>query len=216
MGYPKASQYLLVNFVRNLILPAQCLFCNRLGARICSNCNRQVGVDPRLVYREGRIGFSSDAYSDSAKRIIRAYKELGESELAVEIAEAMRPLLACFEEPPTLLVPIPSNQTSLRERGFNPAELLARELSSKVSGLRWANLLKRSRQTLDQSKLSPSQRQVNQSGSMVAQAGLGKVLIIDDVVTTGATIATATQVLENAGYFVQGFLTFAETEAKRV
>jgi predicted amidophosphoribosyltransferase len=170
-------------------------------------------VDPRLVYRNGLVGFATMPYNDSSQKMIRAFKELGESGLGSLMAEWMLPLLSCFTEPPTRLVPIPSNKISLRERGFNPAEVLARELCSANQSLRYENLLIRSRATLDQSKLNPDQRQENQSGSMLCQAGNERVIIVDDVVTTGATVLAASKTLEKAGHRVLGFLAFAETEA---
>jgi predicted amidophosphoribosyltransferase len=127
----------------------------------------------------------------------------------------MIPLVQCFERMPELLVPIPSNRNSVLERGYNPAELIAREISAGIPGARWSNLLGRLRETKDQSKLTPNQRQLNQSGSMAARVGKGRVLLIDDVVTTGSTLLEAKETLENSGYFVEGFITFAETEAKR-
>lgn len=165
--------------------------------------------------RGSLIGFATSSYTDDAKLALRAYKELGESELASALARPMLPLLGCFETSPTLLVPIPSNRTSMRERGFNPAELLARELALRSNGIRWANVLQRSRETDDQSKLSPAARAENQRDSMVARSGSREVLLIDDVVTTGATLLEANRTLQKAGYFVTGFITFAETEPKR-
>jgi ComF family protein len=203
-----------VSLLLDIFLPATCLFCNRLGGRVCKDCNILVGSNPRLVYRDGLVGFSACDYSEATQKLLRSYKELGESELAKVMFQSMHTLLGCFEHAPELLVPIPSNRNSLRDRGFNPAELLARELAVRNPGLIWRNLLVRSRETRDQSKLSPTERQQNQAGSMVARAGNGRVLLIDDVVTTGATLNQASQVLTAAGYFVQGFITFAETEAK--
>jgi ComF family protein len=154
-------------------------------------------------------------YNDTAQKLLRSYKELGESELARVMASAMTPLLPCFDRLPEYLVPMPSNRTSVRERGFNPAELLARELSINLPPLTWSNILSRSRETQDQSKLNPEQRAENQRASMVGRVGSGRVLLVDDVVTTGASLLEAKETLENSGYFVQGFVTFAETEAKR-
>lgn len=198
------------------ILPIRCLYCGEPAKRVCANCAGLVGASPRLVIRRDLIGFAADEYSEAAKLILRSYKELGESSLASLLAARMRPLLASFPSIPSLLVPIPSNRESLLERGFNPAELLARELSASVPGLTWRNLLTRKRKTLDQSKLAPAARASNQLGSMVAPAGNLNVLLIDDVVTTGATLLEAASTLQMAGHFVHGFLTFAETEAKKV
>jgi len=155
------------------------------------------------------------SYTPAAKVILRSFKELGESSLATVIGKCVAPLIGCFEKTPSRLVPIPSNIKSIRERGFNPAEIIAREISLNQSNLRYENLLKRSRQTLDQSKLTPVERLENQQASMIAQVGNETVILIDDVVTTGATLKTATAALESAGHLVMGFLTFAETEPKR-
>ena len=154
------------------------------------------------------------SYNERAKTLLRSYKELGESELAKTMAQTMVNLLGCFEQQPTILVPMPSNRGSISERGFNPAELIARELSLRIPGLRWSNILLRTRETKDQSKLSPAERRQNQQGSMIAKVGTGRLLLVDDVVTTGSSLLTAKETLESAGYSVTGFVTFAETEAK--
>jgi ComF family protein len=204
-----------MSLILDLLLPAKCLFCARLSARVCATCEQDIGADPRLVFRKGFVGFAAMPYNALAQTLMRCYKELGESELARLMAISMKPLLHCFDQLPELLVPMPSNRSSIRERGFNPAELLARELSLQVPALRWSNVLSRSRETRDQSKLNPEQRNLNQRGSMVGRVGSERVLLVDDVVTTGASLLTAKETLENSGYFVQGFVTFAETEAKR-
>jgi predicted amidophosphoribosyltransferase len=111
-------------------------------------------------------------------------------------------------------VPVPSNTLSLRERGFNPAEIIARELCRSLNGIGYQNLLARTRQTKDQSRLSPGQRAENQLNSMMAKVGCERVILIDDVITTGSTLKTASKTLENSGHKVIGFLTFAETESK--
>lgn len=168
-----------------------------------------------MVIRGDLIGFSAMSYSAEAKLILRSFKELGESSLGELLAKSMQPLLGCFQEQPTRMVAIPSNFETLRERGFNPAEVIARELSKKPGFPPFENFLRRTRQTLDQSKLTPSQRAENQLGSMLAKTGSELVLLIDDVVTTGATLQNAAQELEKAGHKVIGFLTFAETEPNR-
>jgi len=174
-----------------------------------------VGSEARLVYREGLVGFSTMSYKAEAKLLLRSFKELGESALGQVIAESMVSLLACFAESPTRLVAVPSNFKTLRERGYNPAEVIAREISRYPGTPHFQNLLWRTRQTRDQSKLTPSERAENQRGSMLAKAGGEVIVLIDDVVTTGATLQNASAALQNAGHSVVGFLTFAETENKR-
>lgn len=162
------------------------------------------------------IGFATDSYTEDVKTVLRSYKELGESALATDLAAMMLPLFQGFDSVPPLLIPIPSNQSSLRERGYNPAELLCRELARFVPGVTWRNHLVRTRTTNDQSKLLPGERALNQAGSMVARVSNQRVLLIDDIVTTGATLLEAKRALENSGNLVTGFIAFAETETKKV
>jgi ComF family protein len=199
----------------DIFIPGTCLVCGKLFERICSECSNELGLDPRLVFRKNLIGFAAASYTEPVRLVLRSFKELGESSLGSFLAMRLKPLLNCFSETPTCLVPVPSNFTSLRERGFNPAEVIARELARGVAGINYQNLLMRTRQTQDQSRLSPSQRAQNQLNSMIARVGSERVIVIDDVITTGSTIQTATETLENAGHKVIGFLTFAETESKR-
>lgn len=199
----------------DLLLPTCCLYCERLSERVCRGCLSKVANDPRLVFREGLVGFATMGYTSEAKALLRSFKELGESQLGTLIGESLVPLMACFNRQPTRLVPVPSNVNSLRERGFNPAEVIARELSKNFTNLPYENLLRRTLETRDQSKLNPRERAENQLGSMLALGGRHEVVLVDDVVTTGATLLTAAETLKNAGHLVLGFVTFAETEAKR-
>lgn len=204
-----------MSLLLNIFLPTTCIYCRKLTARVCYECEPRVGSDPRLVFRENFIGFSSMTYNSDAKLLLRAFKELGESSLGKLMAQNMFPLIECFQNAPTILVPVPSNRNSLRARGLNPAEVIARELTNLDRNLRFQNLLARTRQTQDQSKLSVSARKENQRESMIASAAGASVLLVDDVVTTGSTLLAAKESLEKAGNSVVGFLTFAETESKK-
>lgn len=155
------------------------------------------------------------SYNQDAKHLLRAFKELGESSLAKILAENIFPLLGCFMDAPKVLVPVPSNRITLRERGFNPAEVIARELCQLDASLNYKNLLSRTRTSLDQSKLGVLERSENQRDSMMATVGAETVILVDDIVTTGATLKASQLALEAAGNIVAGFVTFAETETKK-
>ncbi|HEU4408740.1 MAG TPA: ComF family protein [Polyangiaceae bacterium] len=113
------------------------------------------------------------------------------------------------------LVPVPTTQGRLRERGFNQAALLAQEL-----GRRWCLrprplVLCRRREGRAQASLGQGGRAANLVGAFRAEparGGLGsRVLLVDDVRTTGATLAEASACLEGAGYIVVGALVVAHT-----
>jgi ComF family protein len=104
-------------------------------------------------------------------------------------------------ERPDLLLPIPLHPTRLRERGFNQAALLARQISRKLD-IPWdAGILEKCRQTEDQRGLDRRARQRNLRGSFVSRE-LPRgchVAIVDDVITTGATSQEAARTLKRAG-----------------
>lgn len=112
------------------------------------------------------------------------------------------------------VVPIPTTPKRLRERGFNPAELLARGVG-KALDLPVVEALSRPGEAPRQVGLPPSRRAANVKNAFVAQGVRGDpllppyVLLVDDVLTTGATGAAAAESLARAGAERVGLLTFA-------
>lgn len=100
-----------------------------------------------------------------------------------------------------LLVPVPLDSQRLHERGFNQAELLAAEVARVYRWPMAKKVLRRLRPTLPQSELPENKRWLNVSGAFVAEGDLSgkKVLLIDDIYTTGATAEAASQALLKAG-----------------
>lgn len=109
------------------------------------------------------------------------------------------------------LVPVPLHPSRQRARGYNQAELLARELG------RWAKLrvetgwLRRRRDTPSQTGLTPAQRIENVRGAFGVEAKLdtARILLLDDVCTTGATLNACARALKQAGAGVVNAITLA-------
>ena len=115
------------------------------------------------------------------------------------------------------LIPIPSRKSVARTRGRQFIEEVA-ILVSHDSGHRVAPILTHSRAVRDQSGLGAQQRWNNLDGSMVVKGnprGLGKVLLVDDLVTTGATLSEAARALRYAGIEVIGAVTAAIAQPVR-
>ncbi len=103
---------------------------------------------------------------------------------------------------PELLIPVPLNWRRRWQRGFNQSELLCRDLSRHFGGLPWSDALVRRRATPAQSALPAGKRRGNVRGAFSVRhlpPGVRSVVLVDDVMTTGATLAECARVLKRAG-----------------
>ena len=132
------------------------------------------------------------------------------------LGEALAPYLAGYARKlgwqVDLVVPVPLSKQRMKERGYNQAGLLAMPFAA-IQGWHYSSqVLVRTRETRSQVGLSPLERKVNISGAFRAEPVLatGKViLLMDDVVTTGATLTACSEALVKAGAKIVYGLTLA-------
>lgn len=200
----------------DLVLPVDCVGCGSPGRTLCSVCAAllEVRPEPRSVRGVGRV-VSGVEYDGVARAAVLAFKNAGRTDLAGPLAgaldaaarEALEPLAA-----PIALVPMPPTRRSAVERGYDPVAVLLRR--ARLPAVR---LLSLQRRPSDQASLARAARLVNAAGSMraaPAAAGL-RVVLIDDVVTTGATLVDAARAVRQAGGSVLGAVTLASTPERR-
>ncbi|HMG19188.1 MAG TPA: ComF family protein [Gemmatimonadales bacterium] len=222
--------------VAQLLLPAECLLCHALlsdreSARlVCSVC-RQRWRPVRSPWCE-RCGQPEPHFgpcrlctewpaalrsvrsavwlSEGAQQAVYALKYGGLPRIADDLATAM-PDVRPHSDGPSALIPIPLASRRLRERGYNQSEALARALARKWRIPVLPDLLVRTRETATQTALTPDTRLANVAGAFaVAKPQTWPVLIlVDDVFTTGATLAEAARALEQAGATTIHAITFA-------
>lgn len=148
-------------------------------------------------------------YDGVARRLILGLKFEGMRRAAVPLARTMACLERGGEE---LVVPVPTTRRRMRERGYNQAMILAQEVAVR-RGLPCADALTREDSRPAQMTLSASGRERNIAGCMRADGRvLGKrILLVDDVCTTGATAREALRALSEAGAVSVGVLVAART-----
>ena len=190
----------------SLAFPTWCAGCDLPDAALCPPCRAQLAPQPRRRSAGGLEIWSGVSFEGVAARVVRAFKEDGRTGLAGALAPALAAALAVWD-PQVAVVPIPASRSSVRRRGYRPVELIARR-----AGVRPRRLLRVSPTTRDQRGLTRDARRANVAGSMLAHDAAGvRVVLIDDVVTTGATLAEAARALRSAGAVVVGAATVAAT-----
>jgi ComF family protein len=158
---------------------------------------------------------------EPASSIVHALKYGGWSRVGDEMAERMSrlPWPRDVVDERTALVPIPLASARMRERGYNQSALIAGGLSTRWRVPVWGNLVVRSRETRSQTQLTPEQRLGNVAGSfqigarnLAAMQG-AHLVIVDDVVTTAATLNACARVLYEAGARIISYVTFGRAHA---
>ncbi len=153
--------------------------------------------------------------------IVHALKYGGWSAVAEGMAERMSrlPWPRDVVEERSALVPVPLAAVRQRERGYNQSALLSRALGARWELPVWDHVLQRVRVTRTQTRLTPDERRGNVSGAFrVPEAAATELrgahlMLVDDVVTTGATLAACAAELFGAGARVISFVTFGRAPA---
>lgn len=195
--------------------PIQEPYCKRCGRPVreeqeyCRDCERK-----KRNFSEGRGIY---LYTESMKKSVLLYKYGGRKEYSRFFISAMgfygRKEIRKWR--PDLIVPVPLHKTRLRKRGFNQAELLAQGIG-KICQVPVENVLRKRIQTKSQKKLGEKERRQNLRKAFLAERevrGL-RVLLIDDVFTTGSTIDAAAFCLKEAGASEVFFLTLCIASAE--
>lgn len=199
----------LINSLLDLIYPRKCTFCRRImdeqPGYTCPDCREKLpyNFDKPLRTKRGLTCYAPLIYKDEVKAALRRYKfgnlpaysrTFGEL-MAEHIAESN----ACFD----VITWVPLGRKKLRKRGYDQALLLAQVVGEK-SGRPVEGLLKKTGSNSTQSLITdPNKRRENVSGVYSLKKGAAvegrRILLIDDIVTTGSTLSECVGVLEAAG-----------------
>ncbi len=194
----------MMNFLLDLLFPKYCLSCNREGEYWCAQCRTKP-----LTSWNGRLDFLGEKYFDDIicvadyedeiiNALIKACKYRFVKEISGILAEILCKKLKAFPVRGAL-VPVPLSARRARWRGFNQAELIARDVAENLN-VDFLPCLKRIRNKKAQAKLTEKERLENMKNCFAVAGTVPKIVIlIDDVITTGATINECARVLREAG-----------------
>lgn len=202
------------------LLPGSCLLCDeevRADSLICGSCQLRFarlahpqcrrcgqplspGIDCRLCenWPAGFDGVQSAVWLDEgARRAVHCLKYEGWWRIADPMGQMMAGSVSILPE--ATLIPIPLSAGRERSRGYNQSAVLAEAVAKRL-GLVVASVLRRGRETGTQTALTPEARRANLVGAFAVRAPLPvNPVLVDDVFTTGATLAEAAQALLAAG-----------------
>ena len=197
----------------NIVLPTPCVICSKLGAPLCKQCIDSFNLEYRQIHLSGINGFTISDYSPEASSVINNLKERGVTSLTPFMANLAKQFWP-EELQNAILAPVPSSLSNSKKRGFSHTSLISKALVRTMPALRTRELLRSTSKRLDQVGLNPRQRVENLQGAFRAELrgfrDEGRpIVLVDDVLTSGATMSEAITCLRASGLEVASFFVFA-------
>lgn len=207
----------------DLFVPLRCAGCFRPGTSWCTQCAREIGGLRRIfrpLLEQCPPAYALGYYRSAARKAVLAFKEQGRRDLVDPFGAALGQALQQLGDGPWCLIPAPSRRIASSRRG-GAHMLRVAQRASAVSGRTGTSVsvvsgLAMSSGTRDSVGLTTEQRVRNLAGRLSVTCGAGllsrrPVVLIDDVITTGATAAACVDALASAGITVRAIVAVTAT-----
>ncbi|WP_232665109.1 ComF family protein [Pseudonocardia sp. TRM90224] len=214
---PTLSEYVLA--LLDLLLPIECAGCDEPGIDWCARCVLQVRSPVWPVAPRDLSVRAVGHYSGPLRLALLRFKERGRRDivrpLAALMAEQLDAATDGVAEQGIWLVPAPSRRSAARKRGGDHMLRLCRRMAAEHRGVMVADMLRLGRGVRDSVGLDAAERAANLEGRIVVRAGKrppegAEIVLVDDVVTTGATLRACRAALETVGIGVQRALVLCD------
>jgi len=195
--------------IMSVLFPERCIGCSKNGGFLCRECalktKRQIRNKGSLLFLD-RLYYWGIYEDRTLSEALRRFKYHGVSSLvsifSEMLAEVISPHLPSLKKE-ALIIPIPASRQRKRMRGYNQAELLAEKLSEKIFTPLRSDILAKIRNTTSQTELAGRERLFNMKNSFGVLKPDAiknkKIILVDDITTTGATLSEAARVLKETG-----------------
>lgn len=220
--------------VADLLLGGACVVCGRGGRTLCRSCDADLPRRPAVVWPSPTppglaCPMAAGAYHGALRALVVAHKEHAVLELAGPLGDLLALVVAAqvdrsggAADAGVRLVPVPSRASVVRRRGHDPMLRVARRAAGRLRRRGFPVVVTRPLRTAgrprDQAGLSAGDRRANLDGAFAcrraAAPGQPPVVVVDDVLTTGATAREAQRALEVEGHLVLGIATVAATRRR--
>ena len=210
--------------ILDIIYPPSCGICGKLGSFLCKKC--KINLEKQLISET--IDFSSDnekyfdkytylyKYDGIIRKLILQYKFKDKSYLYKMFLENIKnnEKMYLFLKKYDIIMPVPISNKRMKERGYNQSSLLAKEMA-KLLGIEYKeNCLIKMKDIVPQSRLKKEDRQLNVQDvygiKNIKYTENKKVLLVDDIFTTGSTVNECSKTLKRSGAVEIGVFTIAK------
>lgn len=190
----------IIRYLRESVFPVFCLGCGAEGKWVCEKCYKT--IDTKGVLGHYHLAVTPYCEDWLIGKIVRGFKYSYVGELSVVIEKLVKDFvekhLDYFSQI-DIIVPVPLHKKRRAERGFNQSEFIAKTVSRTINKP-VSNSLVRHRNTEHQARLDREKRLINVKGAFDSISDVsGRILLVDDVYTTGSTMRECTQALLGAG-----------------
>ncbi len=194
----------IFSYLSDYIFPASCIICSEYLDDDIYVCNKCLSGLP-LNRNESRSHLSVFDYGRNIRILIHELKYNHRPDIGIILGKEAGRRLKDFLDPDiSVLVPVPLHKKRMAKRGYNQAEMIGRGISEILNIPLKTEILKRRKNNVSQTTLNAQRRSENVKGIFSAETqGLEKdklILMIDDVITTGATTKEACSALKKSGF----------------